>query len=584
VRLPTAQTTLKVSLWAVGLMWLLPFLLPFKRMPVPSFHAEAAAAALGLLAMTALVAFGTRLPIPRVAWLPLGFAGLIVLQILLGLLGYHQLGLLGALFLLWAFGLVLLGGLMRREFGLERVAGALAWFLLAGALASAIIGLAQVLDSYAFLGEWVTPPSRDRVWANLAQPNHLADYLAMGLISAGYLWATRRLRPAYLLGALVFIGYILALTGSRTPWLYLGTVLVVSVGFWLAERTEVNRRLALYSAFALVVLAVVPPLLDAVISLQGGSSSAALQRMRGEVELYEERPRLWRIAWLVFQQAPVLGVGFRQIALQYFFVNADLQPPWAIGFTDHAHNLVLQILAEFGLVGLALLLAAVIPWLIGLFRQPRTPALWWLMLLMAVLTIHSMLEYPLWYTFFLGIAAFLLGLGEPRTLEFARGQRPRVRFALAGFLLLGWLVFAQIFRDYVVLENFLAFRYRYLHADEALNKRAKEMLLEVHRNSLLAPWVELGLARTIHVSPDRLADKLKVNGRAMRAFPIDDVAYRQAMLLALAGQLEAADAQWDRAAVSFPEFKREALAVLGRRVEDGLTGLRPLLEHAQRQP
>jgi O-antigen ligase len=580
--LPSAQGWVAVALWLVGCMWLFPFLVPFKHPPIPSFHGEAVAALFGLLALSALVPYARRLPVPRVAWLPLALVALIVLQMLLGKLAYRHHGLLGALFLLWAFGLVLLGGLLRRELGLERVAVTLAWFLFAGALASAIIGLAQLLDSYDFLRGFVTTPSPDRVWANLAQPNHLADYLALGTLSAGFLWAVGRLRLAYLLASGALILYIMALTGSRAPWLYLGTPAAISIGFWLAERSPVNRRLALCSIGALAGLLVIPLLVQQLIPASDEAGDLVLKRMRGELALVEERPLMWQVAWEVFRQAPLLGVGFRQISEHYFLVTAQVSPGRTLHFTDHAHNIVLQTMVEFGLVGTLVLLAGVLMWLAGWLRQPRTPALWWLIALTAVLAIHSMLEYPLWYTFFLGVAAVLLGLGEGRAVEFRSARRPALPLVVGGTLLLGWLVLVQIFLDYLVLESFLAFRYRYLHATAEVNKRATETLLEVHRASLLAPWVELGLARSIQIDRERLPEKLAVNGRAMRAFPIEDVVYRQAMLLALAGQEGPARAQWDRAVATFPWVRTEALVVLRRRVEDGLTELAPLLEHAER--
>ncbi len=120
------------------------------------------------------------------ALLPLGFIGLIVLQMILGRLPFHQVGLLAALYLLWATGLVMLGGLLRREFGLARVAGMLAWFLLVGALLSAIIAWAQHIDSDA-LGRLMMPRSPDRVWGNLGQPNQFANYLVLGVASGGVL-------------------------------------------------------------------------------------------------------------------------------------------------------------------------------------------------------------------------------------------------------------------------------------------------------------------------------------------------------------------------------------------------------------
>jgi O-antigen ligase len=580
--LSSAQGWVRIALWLVGCMWLIPFLVPFKHPPIPSFHGEAAAALFGLLALTALLPFARQLPVPRVAWLPLAFIALILVQMLLGKLAYRQHGLLGALFLLWAFGLVLLGGLLRRELGLERAAVTLAWFLFAGALASAVIGLAQRLDSYGFLRGFVTPAAPGRVWANLAQPNHLADYLALGTLSAGFLWAVGRLRLAYLLASAGLILYIMALTGSRAPWLYLGTPAAISIGFWLAERSPVNRRLALFSLAALAGLLAVPMLVQQLSLAPDQAAGVALQRMRGELALTEERPLMWQVAWEVFRQAPLLGVGFRQISEHYFFVTAQLSPSRSLGFTDHTHNIVLQTMVEFGLAGTMVLLAGALVWVAGWVRQPRTPALWWLIGLTAVLAVHSMLEYPLWYAFFLGIAAVLLGLGEARTVEFRSARRSALPLVAGGALLLGWLVLAQIFLDYLVLESFLAFRYRYLHATAEVNKRAKETLLEIHRTSLLAPWVELGLARSIQIDRERLPDKLAVNGRAMRAFPIEDLVYRQAMLLALAGLEGPAEAQWDRAVATFPEVRAEALVVLRRRVEDGLTELAPLLEHAER--
>ena len=583
VRMPSARQFLVASLWAVGLMCVLPFLVPFKAPPVPSFWAEALAAGLGLAALTALVPWVRGLAFPRVAWLPLGFVAILLLQLALGRMAYQQQAMMAALYLLWACALIVLGALMRRELGLTRVAVTLAWFLSAGALAGAIVGLAQHLESYTFLGRFITVASGDRVWGNLAQANHLADQLALGLVSMGFLYATGRLRVAYAVSAALLVVYILALTGSRATWFYLVTLLALSAGYFLTQRDSVNRRLLAFFAFALTALYLLPLTVEALAPALTAKHTAAERLSAGAFAL-EERPRLWYAAWLMFREAPVLGLGYRHYGLEYFMLNADLPSPRVIGFNDHAHNLVLNVMAEFGLVGLAVLLAGAIPWLLGLMRQRRDQALWWLLGLAAVLAIHSLLEYPLWYTFFLGIAAIVLGVGEVHTLELsdAAGRLRRLRLVLIAMLLLGWFVFVQIVRDYTFLESFLAFRYRYVHASEEVNRQAKELLLDVHRSSLLSPWVELGLARTIHISPDRLPDKLTVNGRAMRAFPIDDVVYRQAMLLALVGDEQAARKQWQRAVASYPEERDMALLVLRRRVEDGLAALQPLLEYAQK--
>ena len=124
----------------------------------------------------------------------------------------------------------------------------------------------------------------------------------------------------------------------------------------------------------------------------GYTGSTAAMRVTSGRSL-EERPRLWYAAWLMFREAPWLGLGYRHFGLEYFILNETLPLPRVIGFNDHAHNLLLNVIAEFGLVGLVVLLAGAIPWLSGLAsaahaRHVVAPVT------DAVLTIHSLLEYP----------------------------------------------------------------------------------------------------------------------------------------------------------------------------------------------
>src|SRR5678816_2130454 len=96
------------------------------------------------------------LEMPRIALLPLAFVGLIMVQLVLGKLIFREVGFLATLYLLWATALICLAGLLKRELGLERVVATLAWFVLAGALLSALAGWAQHIDSSA-LGPLMMP-------------------------------------------------------------------------------------------------------------------------------------------------------------------------------------------------------------------------------------------------------------------------------------------------------------------------------------------------------------------------------------------------------------------------------------------
>jgi len=559
-------------------MLVLPFLAPFHAPPIASFHPEAIAALFGLLAVSVLPLFATRLEMPRIALLPLAFAGLIMVQLIQGKLVFHQVGLLATLYLLWATALICLAGLLKRELGLERVVATLAWFVLVGALLSALVAWAQDIDSSA-LGGLIMPRAPVRVWANLGQSNQLADYLALGLAAAAFLYATGRMKLRWAVPALIALTYILALTGSRASWVYLIGLTAVSAAFVLFERSRCNRRLLAFSACALVALPVLPWLVG-LLPIDMTVSATASSRLDPSVLAAEERPRIWKAAWMMFEQAPVFGVGLRQFAWQHFVLNEQFPAPRVVGLTDHAHNLPLHVLAELGVVGLILLTGSAFLWVKGLLCQPRTAAHWWLWACALVLTVHSMLEYPLWYTFFLGTAALVLGMGDAHTIKLSLFRQRSGRWLLLALLGVGWLVLGQLFRDYRVLEDFLAFRYKYMHATPEVKRQGDDLLREIRRTSVLAPYVWFGVSRAIEVNSDRLGDKLTVNTRAMRLFPTDDMVYREAMLLGLHGDDAQARRQWDLAAASFPEEEERAQRVVQRRVDDGVGALAPLLEYA----
>jgi O-antigen ligase len=575
----TRDRALIASLWALGLMLVLPFLAPFKAPPIASFHPEAIAALCGLLAVSVLPLFATRLEMPRIALLPLALVGLIMVQLVQGKLVFREVGFLATLYLLWATALICLAGLLKRELGLERVVATLAWFLLIGALLSALAGWAQHIDSTA-LGPLLMPRAPERVWANLGQSNQLADYLVLGLAATAFLYATGRMKLRWAVPAVLALIYILALTGSRASWVYLIGLTAVSSAFVLLERNACNRRLLAFSVCALLALPIVPWLLG-LLPLDTAVTASATSRLDAAVFAVEERPRIWKAAWMMFEQAPVFGVGLRQFAWQHFVLNGQFPAPRVVGLTDHAHNLPLHILAELGVVGLILLTVGAFLWVAGLVRQPRTGAHWWLWACALVLAVHSMLEYPLWYTFFLGAAALVLGLGDAHTIKLSLFERRSGRWLLLALLGVGWLVLGQLFRDYRILEDYLAFRYKYMHATPEVKRQGEDLLRDIRRTSVLAPYVWFGVSRAIEVSAERLGDKLTVNTRAMRLFPTDDMVYREAMLLGLHGDEAQARHQWDLAAASYPEEEERALRVVQRRVDDGIDVLMPLLEYAK---
>lgn len=536
-----------------GAMWVFPFLAYLHFYPIPTFHGELLALVLGLGALTAWLLFAPPVTasLPATVLLPLFLAGLIGIQMTAGMLAYREDGLLGTLYLLWAAALVWLGAALRDALGLKRVVGIFAWCALVGAAASTFAGLVQYYDP-SILGRFVMKRMMPSVYANLGQPNHLADQLALGLGSLVYLYAARRL-PA--LAATVVAApmlFVAALTASRSPWLYFSAFAVVAAWQRRSLSGAAGRRLLVGSLLLLAGLAAAQALTQLPLLQPHDNRILPMDRLFEVASGLAPRIAVWKEAWQMFAGAPWFGVGFGQFAWHHF-LQVSVAPPAVIpGLYDHAHNLVLHVLAELGVTAGIAVIAAGVAWLTGVMHDRASPERWWLLALAAVAGIHSMLEYPLWYAYFLGTAALVTGLADRHRL--VRPVPPIVRGALGLAVFAGWVAAAWVYLDYSRMEGI---SFNVFTASPAGDRmvRVRETLTEIEARSLLKPYVDMGLAGAEPLARDRLAEKLARNTRVLHFVPSKEVAYRQAVLLALDGQEEGARSQLNRAMTYYPGFR-----------------------------
>ncbi len=554
-------TLAHISLTLVGLMWVLPFLYYHHAYPITTFYQEWGAAILGLCAMPLLVTprYWRQPEIPRIVLLPIGMMLLLLVQHLLGKILSFDQALLFTLYFLWIALLVMLGHRLRVELGLPLLATVLAAFLALGAELSALAGFVQHYRWHTFLDSVVTVKTASAIYGNIAQPNHFADYIAMGLASIGLLhirWLLRAWQTSLLVLPLLFV---LVLSGSRSAWLYL--LFMAGMTFLWQRRDKAYLPLLKYAlllllGFALMHFVVQTPWLAAA----GGKITSA-ERMFGEVGTGSIRLYLWKESLLIFSQFPLLGAGFGQFAWQHFQLGADLQNISISGLYNNAHNLVMQLAAETGLAGLSILFGTLGLWLWSAWSGQRTIYHWWGFIVLAVLGIHSLLEYPLWYGYFIGIAAVALGMMESKTYRLE--LRNLGRLSVVMMLLLGTLSLVQLFQGYKKLEATLSLR-PLSGSDATYTARLRDSLVGVYDYALLRPYAELFMSGMIEVGADHLADKLALNERAMRFVPIAPVVYRQAWLLALSDKPDEAKIQLKRALWSYPAEFRGAQAELNQ--------------------
>ena len=283
--------------------------------------------------------------------------------------------------------------------------------LIAGLLSSAI-GIVQVFAPTWPDGDWVARTYiAGRAVGNMRQPNHLSSLLVWALIAAVWLGEAGVIkRWASIALTLLFI-FVIVLSASRT-----GTV---SVGL-LAAWALLDRRLS-RPARALLLLA---PVAYAVFWF-GTSAWADYShhvfggetRFSTKGDISSSRWGIWANTLALIRMHPWAGVGFGEFNFAWTLTPFPGRP---VAFFDHTHNLVLQLAVELGLP-LAALVLGLLGWALYAALQkalrarddadPRQAPLRRAAFMMVLLILlHSLLEYPLWYAYFLLPAAFAFGL------------------------------------------------------------------------------------------------------------------------------------------------------------------------------
>lgn len=540
----------------------LPVLWPQHYLPLATFRQEWLAGTLGLLALLPLAALREgRWQFPHIGALPVGLAILLGLQAATGADIRFDTALIAALYLVWACVLMLAARRIADVLGRETMATWLARGLLAGALLLATTGALQRWAPWIGM-PWIFPSAI--VNGNIAQSNNFADYLWLGIVAACWLHARERLHGGLFLTTLPFLMALSLMSGSRSVYLYTAMTVLWFAGWAWLQQGETRQRLA---RLALLIA----PLLLAVqetIALTGSPVGSA-QRLVAMASYESVRLSLWRAAFDIFLAHPILGAGFDTYS-RLFFLGIEHTPINGIGIPEHSHNLVTEIAAEFGLAGLALLFLCGGRWLRGLKQQADATSALTLGLLL-ILGTHSMLEYPLWYAYFLGIAAIAAALADRQTWAFTpeRGYGIVLGAAAVG----GLIILAGLRSDYLRLEEAAQGRHLDGRAIPADTQRAT--LAELYAHSLLRPYAALQFAARMPIESRELPARLMVMQEVRHFSPIRQAAYRHAALLELAGRSEEARRQWRLAELAYPSDRPGALQMVREAAarEPALAGL-----------
>ena len=278
--------------------------------------------------------------------------------------------------------------------------------VVAGVLGAAI-GLVQVFVPGWADGTLVARSSMvGRAVGNLRQPNQLSSLLLWGLVALVWLAHSGTLRRGVALALAVLLLFGVVLSGSRTGAI---GALVLALWGWLERRHSPGPRRALMA----VPLAYAAMWAGMVGWASLGDANGVATRFGAGGDISSSRFGIWSNTFELIRAHPWAGVGWGEFNFAWSLTPFPNRP---IAFFDHTHNLALQFAVELGLplaalvLGLlawALLRAGVLAWRA---EGEAGPALRAAFVMLAMVALHSQLEYPLWYVYFLLPTGFVFGL------------------------------------------------------------------------------------------------------------------------------------------------------------------------------
>lgn len=566
-----------MSLSSLYLMFCLPFLVSYHKSPETTFYGQALAFTLGVLSLIALFKPSkTGLAFPPTVLVPIALILLLGVQWFSGIGVFWQETTLGVLYLSWAIMLMLTVTHLKQIYSLETLVTWLAYALLLGGLFNVLVVLMQLIDADQFF--WTFALQGTSYTGNLAQVNLLSDYLSLAMTSILYLHLKGKVKASTVYIVVFILLIALSLTGSRMSWLY---VLMISISFFIfgrANEQAIWRDKAKYIlllpfifgliqfCLPLILAGLIPPTPAARLAEMAGQPSVRLSFIKEALDIAQHH--LW------------FGVGWGQF-VWYDLIFADTYTMHT-GFTSHTHNLFVQILVECGVFALLALFIGCVYWLIQLLKQQNTLERWWLLLISGIIFVHSMLEYPLWYAYFLGVLVVVVALAD-KSISVSAIKPIFIKTGagitmVAAISLIGVTTYQYKQVEYWV-KNFSKFN----------DKQSIAMLNEMtalQQRTLVAESVHLILTRAYSILPSKnapTAEKIAKYESVLHYIQAEEDVYRYVLLLATDGRMQQASAYLTRAYNRHPGFAQDFAKQLEKLLSKPANRKNPQLLALQKQ-
>lgn len=243
----------------------------------------------------------------------------------------------------------------------------------------------------------VTPLEGLRPFANFAQPNNMATFQIISFLSLIYLYIKHKINFYILLILSIVFIFSIALTQSRTAVIALISLLFALIFF----RKIIHIKVLVYYFFSVLIyfllsfyLVDISNFIAKIFGLNIVSISSSVERgvsSSGRIDF-------WIQMFYAILERPWFGYGWNQTALAQY-QNMDKYP---IGvWITSSHNLLVDIIVWCGIpIGMSFILYCIYIIFSSMLKIKKIEELFAFCMIVNLL-VHSMLEYPLHYAYFL---------------------------------------------------------------------------------------------------------------------------------------------------------------------------------------
>ncbi|WP_180069851.1 PglL family O-oligosaccharyltransferase [Acinetobacter sp. YH16038] len=455
-----------------GIFISLAWLIPVHYRPWVTYTGELYA----FFALFALTAFflKEKIKLPTIGLPLLALTCVPLIQLLAGQVFFFSTAMMGFIFVFSFWLASVLGyNFSTGNYNREETFTNLSYVFLASGTVTGMIALCQWTNLDSILPGMVNISGNQRPYANFAQPNNMATFLVMALMSCLYLYEKKKIQTKWLFACAAVIIMGVALSQSRTAW-----VAAIAIMLYLAfYQYKGIIRLKWYYSIAwflffiscIVAFPLLSQLAAQAMDTDVIQSRDVVARATGDMS----RLAIWQQMLAAIQAQPWFGYGWYQTSVAFVSISDTVQGPvWV----RSAHNFILDFLLWNGLI-IGLPFLAYFGYLgYQLQRWVNTPESVIGILMIGAFLTHAMFEFPQHYAYFLLPVGFIIGTVLAQRADMVK-QLVMPAWLMKLIFITGVILIAVIYRDYDTAVPKLGQSIRYEQQPEKITNQKPIFLL-----------------------------------------------------------------------------------------------------------